>query len=739
MTPAAPLRCHLLIGPPASGKSTLAAAMAATLQARVLSTEAIHGQIHGDSGEEGDPPRIEALLHEQLQQAVAEGVSVIVDATHAYRPRRLALTQALPLPRPVEWVGWWLTTPLDTCKAWNASRRGSVPESVIDRHHRALRHRHFGPSTDEGMACVVKLDPSALSKEGLPQEIAAKLKGLPKRISGCRNRTSGYELHGYSRLLDMERLLYLMALLLRYPGLEAVDERSRAELRRLCNPLPLSEDPAVRAAAFLRSHGECYADEQALRADLAWLAAQGFTRAESVRTPVEPPPAPAELAHQLGGWPRTANRDAFRRVMTLLRHVPQNPFDHDREDKLPLAVHLVQQMADIEGAYVAGPLTRKPEPEGARKRKKRKGDPEKTPAKPRWKCGESDTLLKDLDRLWTAYGLRQTPGERHGYTLGTALFTAPRLLELHGLVRQTADRLQDPTAQDLFAEFKQRLLWAGLAVDDVPPVRAYANRSIVGTEHVPAESLAVAQQAEKLEAAILAGERVKLERYGDAARFEDQPRFTETLQVWPLQLLFHNIGWYLAFEVDGGTGPGLIRTERLDRLRWVRVDRSGRDARSAQERRQAIGRLERLLHHCSGIFFGTDLQAQLDLCSDDPEQCRKPLRTLRVRCKDWVFSFLREGVQRFPVEHTRLSRPLPTDTWRHRPTITGQLDPLPGDSHPYPVEIDMPFWTVEKDVDLKRWIFGFGDGIVIEAPESLARRRVEEARKVIAASGLEGR
>jgi hypothetical protein len=641
----------------------------------------------------------------------------------------------LVLPQPVQWVGWWLTTPLETCKAWNAARSRSVPEPEIDRYHSALRHRHFAPSTDEGLACVVQLDPSLLLAERLHEALAeainTQLQSLPKRISGSRNRSGQYVLHGYSRLLDLERLLYLMGLLVRYPSLDAVDERSRAELRRLCDPLPITDDLAVRAAALLRTYGECYADETALRRDLTWLKEQGFTKAESVLTPIEPPPAPPELTDHLGGWPRTANRDAFRRVMTLLRHVLHNPFDHVQKGDLPLAVHLIQQMKGIEGAYVSSPLTKKAETEAADKKKASKGKQEKATSKPRWKSGESDTLLKDLDWLWTAYGFRQTPGERHGYTLGTALLTAPRLLELHGLVRQAASRLQDPSAQDLKKEFDDRMRWAGLDVDNVAPVRAYANRSIVGTEHVPSESLAVAHQAEKLEAAILAGERVMLERYKDAARFDNEPQITETLRVWPLQLLFHNIGWYLAFEIDQGAGPGLIRTERLDRLRWVRVERTGRDARQPEQRRPTMKRLETLLHHCSGIFFGDDLQAQLDLCSDDPDQRRKPLRTLRVRCQDWVFNFLREGVQRFPIEHTRLSKPLPTDTWKHRPNIEGLLDPVVGDSHPYPVEIEMPFWTVEKDVDLKRWIFGFGDGIVVEAPEGLRQKRLDEARKVL--------
>jgi len=698
----------------------------------VLSTDAIREEIHGDSAVQGDWDLIEAQLHERLRQAVRDGVSVIVDATHAYRPWRLALIQGLTLPRPVEWVGWQLTTPLETCKAWNETRPRSVPEGVIDRYHRALRHRHFKPSAAEGLACLVQLDPSLLPagerNEALQKEIRSQLKRLPKRISGSRNRTKDYELHGYSRLLDLERLLYLLSLLSRFPGLEAFDESSRGELRRLCDPLPLSDDLAQRAAALLSSHGECYADVEALRTDLAWLQEQGFAKATNVRTPVEPPPASPELELQQGGWPPTANRLAFQRVMTLLRHVLQNPFDHDRksgndresgndgEPGNPLAVHLIQQMQDIPGAYVGGPII----DSGARRQ-----------------CGESQTLLNDVNNLWTAYGFRQPSAARHGLTLGTALLTAPRLVELHHLVCQTANRLEDPSAQDLKEEFVERMRWAGLEVDNQSPVRAYANRSIVGSGQVPQESLAVAAQAEKIEAAILNGERVMLERYKDAARFDDRPQITETLRVWPLQLLFHNIGWYLAFEMDEVAGPGLIRTERLDRLRLMRVTGTGRNARQPEQRRPSMKRLEQLLKYCSGIFFGDDLQAQLDLCSDDPAIRNRPLRTLRIRCEDWVFNFLREGVQRFPAELTRLSKPLPTDTWKHRANISASLEPLADDSHPYPVEIDMPYWTAEKDVDLKRWIFGFGPGVVVEAPELLRQQRLDEARKVLANSGID--
>jgi hypothetical protein len=37
---------------------------------------------------------------------------VILDGTHSQRPWRLAILQVLKLPAPVQWIGWWLTTPL---------------------------------------------------------------------------------------------------------------------------------------------------------------------------------------------------------------------------------------------------------------------------------------------------------------------------------------------------------------------------------------------------------------------------------------------------------------------------------------------------------------------------------------------------------------------------------------------------------------------------------------------------
>ncbi|MFN6338136.1 MAG: WYL domain-containing protein [Cyanobacteriota bacterium] len=174
-------------------------------------------------------------------------------------------------------------------------------------------------------------------------------------------------------------------------------------------------------------------------------------------------------------------------------------------------------------------------------------------------------------------------------------------------------------------------------------MRAFANRSIVSSALMRPDSLAAERQAEALETAIVERRRIELERYATVGSFADSPN--GSFRVWPLQLLFHNIGWYLVFEEDAiGTGVGLIRSERIDRLALRLSERGNR--RSDEAHSQALRRLEQLLHHSGGIYFGNDLKSQLRLASPNARIRAKQLVTLRFCCQGWCFAFIREGGHR---------------------------------------------------------------------------------------------
>jgi predicted kinase len=705
----APLRCHLLIGQPASGKTTLARALAPLLTgpgepgAVVLSTDAIRTEVFGDAAVQGPWPDIQQRLHQRISEAVAAGTPVIVDATHARRPWRLAIIQALALPAPVEWIGWWLYTDLPTSLAWNARRERSVPVPVIQEMAAALADPHFGPTRAEGLAAICAVVPS--HHQDLSEVLQAELASLDRRIRSAVNRENKVQRHGYSRLLDLERLLYLIRLLSRWPNLSATDPASTAELQAILSPLP-EGDLAQRAGAFLRRlHGECYGDVEAIRGDLAWLEANGFCSAHPVEAPIQLARLNAEAERQgalNGGLPPLGDGPVFLRVMTLLRHLLQTPFDRPAERGANLHQHLIAATSAIPGGYLPG---------------------------------ETATLRKDLEKLLSPYGFRsRNDNVRHGYCLGTALLSTPRLQELHNVVRQAAGRLADPSALDLLEELEQRLRWAGIDLEPGTPVRSYARHTVVDSALVRRDALAAPRQAERIEAAIVEHRRVLLHRYDGMGSFADSPE--GELRVWPLQLIFHNVGWYLLFEEDHvGQEAGLLRSERLDRLALRGGGSRGDLRRSDQVHQAALQRLERLLHLSGGIYFGEDLEQQRILSSGSAQRRQGALVTLRFCCAPWAFAFIREGLQRYPIEHTRFSMPLPSDRWWHHPKAPHVLQPgSPSDTHPYPVELDLPPWTVARDVDLRSWLFNFGGGIRIEQPEALRQELVERCQKTLAAN-----
>jgi predicted kinase len=640
---------------------------------------------------------IQQRLHQRIQEAGAAGTPVIIDATHARRAWRLAITQALPLPAPVEWIGWWLYTDLPTSLEWNSRRERAVPVPVIQEMAAALADPHFGPCRAEGFAAICAVVPAHHGE--LTPVLQAELAGLDKRIRSATNRERKLQRHGYSRLLDLERLLYLIKLLSSWPDLAATDPASAEELEAILSPLPQG-DLAARAAAFLgQLHGQCFADATAIRADLAWLDANGFCSAVPVAAPIQLVPAPRGAQH--GGLPPMGDGPVFLRVMTLLRHLLQQPFDRPAERGANLHQHLIAATEAIPGSYLSG---------------------------------ETATLRKDLEKILTPYGFRnRNDNVRHGYCLGTAVLPAARLQELHNVLRQSAGRLADPSAQNLLAELDERLGWAGINADGLPPVRSYARHAVVDTKLVRRDSLAAPRRADAIEAAIVEHRRVLLERYPGVGSFADSP--DGALRVWPLQLIFHNVGWYLLYEEDQvGYEQGLIRSERLDRLALRSSD--GGLRRSPEEQAAALARLERLLNHSGGIYFGADLEQQLAIASPSAQRRSQALVTLRFCCAPWAFAFIREGLQRYPIEHTRFSKPLPGDRWWHHPKAPHVLEPgSPSNSHPYPVELDLPLWTVAADIDLRSWLFAFGGGIRIESPDALRQELVDRCQKAIEANG----
>ena len=100
---------------------------------------------------------------------------------------------------------------------------------------------------------------------------------------------------------------------------------------------------------------------------------------------------------------------------------------------------------------------------------------------------------------------------------------------------------------------------------------------------------------EELENAIKNGFLIEIEFFRSAGKFNEEEKEVLNKLVWPIQLLFNNIGWYLAYEEKTFRDePGLLKTERIDRIALRRIDnskiRNRKDRDKALKKVQKIGR-----------------------------------------------------------------------------------------------------------------------------------------------------
>ncbi|MEI7666923.1 MAG: AAA family ATPase [Synechococcaceae cyanobacterium ELA263] len=692
-----------MIGAAASGKSTAARILACALQkadhppVRYISSSAIRHQLYGLSGGLGSWVEVEAVIQQELCEALAAGETAIVEASYSKRAFRLAITQAMAFPQPVQWIGWWLDTPQPLCLQWNQERDHPVPETVIRRQCAQLLQSAPVPHRKEGFSQVVRLQTG--QDRPLSSMIQAALAGMEATIVRGANRDATHELHGYSRLLDQERLLYLVQLLCQHPKLTVTGCPPDPELDLLLSPLPAGGLAEKAAAILARLHGACYGDVAAISCDLDWLEGQGFTASgdqdgsdgTGVLAPIQPPTWPAGKPRPMGGLPRLADREAFCQAFTVLRHLLHHPYAQGEGERI--------------NEHIAAALTRQ---SGGRRR---------------WQARQIHTAISDT---LTPYGFRR-PGRsgRRGFALGTALLSIQQLQEACQLLQLQAEDLGDRSAAALSSSLRERLQQIGADPDRHAPRRRWLQ------PHRPLQDVFQAGRAAEQEGESVIEAAIRLRQKLLISQPRAQPKAPRSpagsLMIWPLQLLLNSGRWWLLHEHAAyGTKEGLLACTPLDGLYVFQAEQ--RSSREEAAHRRALQRAMTLQQLCGGLWFGVDLAQQQALVRASAEERRKLLSTLRLRCAPAAMTAIRRDLERFQPGAIRLSAPLPGDSWGGTPSrrygLQADDDPL----HPYPVEIDLPDWVLEGDHELRRWLLAYGPGIRLEAPTAL----VEEHRSALA-------
>lgn len=662
------LLCHMLIGPPGSGKSILAQQMQTLIpHSQIISTDRIRQDLYGDPSHQGNWEEIEAIALREIRAATLQNHSVIYDATNAKRAWRMALLHHLTQIAP-HWIGWHLTTPRQTCQQRNQRRDRPVPPHIIDCFDQYLQQ--FPPLTSEGFIAVFPITPS----DSLPQ-VENRLNKLSRSIINRTNRTQHRHItfHRYSQLVDFDRLMHLISLLVQYPGLGNFHQTQPQQLTQiLTDPIqPITHAIDEICAVLAQQQGAIYAIPSAIAQDLAWLEHNGFLSPTPTTAPLsypEPTHNPIN-PHPYSDW------DTYQRLLLTVRFITHHPFcwNPEQPKSLTSLISAMQQQGLLPGEQEA-------------------------------------SLRKDIEQVLKPFNILPPFRLRRGYFIGTGILSEPELLKVASLLQSQATKIQDPLALSLLETLCDRLRRSQHDLENLYPVRVIANRMMIDPDTLPSE--AIARHPDDLEAAIESGQCIEMKRYSHSGR-HDHSEPDNFFKAWPLQIVFYNIAWYLGYELAEGPRKGLLTFERLDRLF---LGRQLTQRRSRQSQNMALHHLQALQNACSGLYLGTDPKIQKRFLSPDPAIRAAASLQLELWFTDSIFAFISEGTQRFSLSQMKMSPYHPHQAIRHP-----DLFSLPRSSdskYPHRLQITLPIWSI-NDIDLRRWVLGFGAQVKVVAPISI--------------------
>jgi hypothetical protein len=655
---------HFLIGLPGSGKSALAQLLAAYEENATI--------ISGNTD-----------VLSQIQTAVADGKTVIYEATNSRRCDRLDILQKIDAActQPQHWIAWYVKTP-----------KKQHRDSTIHAMARSLAQ--FPPDTAEGFAQV-----KAIATVPEQSDIIDKtVRNIHKSITNRASRTKNNHLcHRYACLLDFERLLHLISLLLQFPGIGGLSENQPEVLKEIFGEKQtFASDIAEMCAIMERQKGAVYAQPEELATDLDWLQRNGFFTTTATSSPIEinslpPSQVTNSKEYQLAAWHRYSDADVFRRLMEIIRCILHEPFANKRETTSNFS--LLQTLSDIlqeKQIFIS-----------------------------------QDTVRRDIECALKPYGLLPERRMRNGYFLGTGIFRESELAKIYAVLQAQQIYSNDPMVVETIQKFRDRVTNSKLLeLESIYPTRAIGNRGIVNPKRLQFRDTALVNHLHRLEKAIEQGELLEFAIIPGSGRFEKQEE-RENFQAYPLQMVFHNIAWYLGFQRQGGERDGLLYFERLDRLDLMG---STQTFRSQSKQKQALDELTRLYVTSAGIYLGKEAAAQRKYLSKYRSVRQSVEMVVELWMSDRIFAFVREGNQRFPRSQMQMSRPQDRRVKESDKSLFC-LQPSGDNDFPNRFRVTLPVWS-QQDVDLKRWILGFGPQVKVVRPQALVEKIYKEAKAI---------
>ena len=136
---------YMMVGLPASGKSTYAKLLAEEVDGLVLSSDAVRAEWYGSEEIQGDAGKIFREIEERCFNALKAGRNVIMDATNMNAKKRANFLKRMPACNKICVV---MAVPFDECLARDEVRSRSVGPAVLEKMRKNFQMPYYNEGWD---------------------------------------------------------------------------------------------------------------------------------------------------------------------------------------------------------------------------------------------------------------------------------------------------------------------------------------------------------------------------------------------------------------------------------------------------------------------------------------------------------------------------------------------------------------------------------------------------------------
>jgi hypothetical protein len=313
------------------------------------------------------------------------------------------------------------------------------------------------------------------------------------------------------------------------------------------------------------------------------------------------------------------------------------------------------------------------------------------------------TLRKDLNIL-RKYGILNQQMYRWGYYLGTGAMTIEELkVALNALLSQ-AKFQGHPQVRLIYESLEKRLRGLNIELQGglFYPVRQHLNRAIVYTD--PEEMIAKGKNKDNLyhqiplvEKAISQGQAIEISRQTSPY----SQNHLGIMQIYPLQLIYHDIAWYLLYEYSENGHFAIGRVNR-----FANYCQPSDTIRGIPAQQENLKKAYRLIENGWGLKLGDIEEQRLELTGE------LELIPVTARFYPPVATFILEGDRRHPSQ--KISNVI-------KDKSTGKL-----------LSVDYTVTLPRRSFDeFLLWLHRYMDAVQIITPPELVEKHHQAAQRLI--------